>query len=315
MSLDYYLYNIECKMYKPNINLFIVGAVKSGTTSLYHYLKQHNSVFFPLVKEPNYYSDINSEEKHVYQKPKPNKFYHNKIINNKEDYFSLYKGSEDYTIVGDASPSYLWDTNSAARIKKDFPNAKIIIILRNPAQRAFSHYLMNLRSGLEKEEDFLTALLRDEKNKHQIWGDNKSMLYTSLGMYSSQVQSYYDHFEKKDIKVLIYEDFYENVESGISKLFEFLEIPDIQSHTLNLDGSYNVYKSPKNKLAKFFISNKKRLNLVRKFTPSRIKDLILFKDSSKPKIDERANVYLSELFKEDIENLEKKLGRNLNAWK
>lgn len=302
-------------MFKPNINLFIVGAAKSGTTSLYHYLNQHESVFFPQVKEPNYYSNIFSEDKQAYKKPKPNKFYHHKIINSKKEYFLLYKGSESYSIVGDASPSYLWDLNSAARIHKDFPNAKIIIILRNPIQRAFSHYLMNLRSGLEQDRNFYSALLRDQKNSQEVWGDGKSMLYVSLGMYSSQIQSYYNYFDKNNIKVLLYEEFFENLAYSVTGLFKFLNISNSKDDTLNLDTSFNAYASPKNKLAELLIKHKQKLGFIRKFAPPMLKQNILFKSSEKPKIDDKTYNYLAKIYKKDIEKLEEILGRNLSLWK
>ncbi|MEL0455270.1 sulfotransferase [Flavobacteriaceae bacterium SZ-1-7] len=306
-------------MGKPNINLFIVGAAKSGTTSLYNYLKSHSDVFFPLVKEPNYYSDIESEDKLVYNNPKPKKFYHNKIINDRDVYYSLYKDSKNYSVVGDASPSYLWDKNSAKRIYDDFPNAKIIIILRNPINRAFSHYLMNIKSGVEKEDDFLKALIRDENTFPKVWGDGKVMLYKELGMYFSQVKSYYNVFKKENIKVIIYEEFFKDTQKGINSVLEFLRLPNFKPGELDLDKKHNVYRSPKGKISKLLLRKKEKFDFARNVTPRWLKKFIqnafLFKNSSKPEISKEAFDYLSSAFEREVLGLEKLLDKKLDAWK
>lgn len=306
-------------MEKPNINLFIVGAAKSGTTSLYNYLNQHKEVFFPLVKEPNYYSDIESEDNLVYENPKPNQFYHNKIIKDKSIYFSLYSNAKEFKIAGDASPSYLWDVNSAKKIYKDFPEAKIMIILRNPIYRAFSHYLMNIKSGVEKEDDFYKALLRDEQIEPKVWGDGKVMLYKELGLYYSQVKSYYDVFDAKNIKVMIYENFFDNTRKGMSSILEFLNLADFEENNIDFNEVHNVYKSPKGHFSKLILRHKTKLNFIRKFTPKKLKRIVqntfLFESSSKPKLSEEAHSYLQSVFQEDVTNLEQLLQHDLSAWK
>ncbi|RLD27263.1 MAG: hypothetical protein DRI75_09955 [Bacteroidetes bacterium] len=304
---------------KPNINLFIVGAAKSGTTSLYNYLNQHPDVYFPNVKEPNYYAAIESEDSLVYKKPKENVFYHNKIIKDQDNYFSLYKNSYKYKIIGDASPSYLWDTNSSQKIYSDFPESKILIILRNPINRAFSHYLMNIKSGVEKEDDFFKALKRDENTHPKVWGDGKVMLYKELGMYYPQVNSYYDVFDKENIKVIIYEEFFEDTKKGMSSVLEFLEISDFNKNEVDFDKVYNVYKSPNGKLSKTLLRHRTKFNFIRRFTPNRLKyflqNKILFKNSSKPKMGNEAYSYLLRAFQQDIMNLEGLLNRDLDGWK
>ncbi len=302
---------------KPNINLFIVGAAKSGTTSLYNYLNQHPEVYFPKVKEPNFYSNIDSEDPMAYKHPKEGVFYHNKIIRNKEVYYSLYKNSANYKIIGDASPSYLWDIDSAKRIYTDFPQSKIIIMLRNPVFRTFSHYLMNIRSGVEKESDFLVALKRDKKTEPKVWGDGKVLLYEELGMYYNQVQTYFDLFNKKNIKVIIYEEFFQNTDKGLLEICEFLKIEKVT--TINHTEVYNKYTSPKNKLSYFFIRNKGKLQYFRRFTPNALKKLfknkILFKNTSKPKMSNSSKIYLQDIFSDNIKKLESLLNKNLDVWK
>lgn len=302
---------------KPNISLFIVGAAKSGTTSLYNYLAQHPDVFFPNVKEPNYYSVIDSEDPIDYRPPKEGMIYHNKIIRDKKVYFDLYKNSTNYKIVGDASPSYLWDKQSAKKIYADFPNAKIIIMLRNPINRTFSHYLMNIKSGIEKDSKFLNALRRDKHIFPKVWGDGKVLLYEELGMYYSQVQAYFDIFNPNNVKVLIYEEFFKNTLLGLKDLCSFLELKETEEFRHNT--IHNKFQSPKSNFSKFLLRHRTKLNLIRQYSPEKMKQFvhkhILFKDSKKPEIEENATKYLEEVFKKDIDKLETLLNRNLDIWR
>ncbi|NRB59550.1 MAG: sulfotransferase [Winogradskyella sp.] len=303
--------------FKPNINLFIVGAAKSGTTSLYNYLIQHPDVFFPKVKEPNFYSDIESEDPLAYKRPKKGMFYHNKVIKNREVYYSLYKEANNFKILGDASPSYLWDKGAAKKIHTDFPKAKILIILRNPIERTFSHYLMNLKGGIEKDSNALRAFKRDEKIIRKVWGDGKVLLYKELGLYSRQVQSYFEIFGKENVKVMIYEEFFHDTDIGLSKILAFLDLPN--NYTFNTETIHNTFSVPKNDFAKLLIRLKSKMSFLKGFFPNNskvfINKTVLFKPSKKPKMNDEVRVYLQNIFKKDIEALEKVLEKDLGIWK
>ncbi|NIK90867.1 sulfotransferase [Mangrovimonas sp. CR14] len=303
-------------MNKPNLNLFVVGAAKSGTTSLYNYLNQHPDIFLPKVKEPNYYSSIDSEDPLVYSPPKKDVFYHNKIINDENTYFSLFENSYDYEITGDCSPSYLWDKTAAKKIFADFPNAKIVIILRDPIMRTFSHYLMNLKNGVEKDPDFLSALKRDAKEFPKVWGDGKVFLYKELSMYYDQVKIYLEVFKKENIKVIIYEEFFSDIELGLSELFNFLKISS--TNNINFNEIHNKYSIPKNSFFRFLLKNKSKLTLLRTLVPRTTTQFlnknVFYRESEKPKITEESRNYLKNIFAEDVRNLEKLLDLNLHKW-
>src|SRR6267142_5190973 len=110
-------------------NFFIVGAPKAGTTSLYHYLRQAPGVFLPICKEPHYFS---------LSEPTPGSCLLFRPITRKSKYLALFRGSEHHKARGDASPSYLVTESAAIRIRAEVADAKIIIMLRDPIQRAFS---------------------------------------------------------------------------------------------------------------------------------------------------------------------------------
>ena len=120
-------------------NFFIVGAPRAGTTSLYRYLRRHPQVFMPAVKEPHFFANINPDpdQRHLFP------------AMDEGQYVRLFRGALHYRAIGEASPSYLVTKGAAERIKARVPNAKIIMLLRDPTERAFSHYLMDIRDGLQ----------------------------------------------------------------------------------------------------------------------------------------------------------------------
>ena len=305
-------------MKKANINLFIVGAAKCGTTSLYNYLAQHQEVFFPQVKEPNYYSSIESRIKEHYIKPKPQKFYQYKIIRSPEIYFSLFDKSKTHKIVGESSTSYLWDKDAALNIHNDFPEAKIIIMLRNPIKRAFSHYLMLRKSGQEKETDFYEALKTDKKREPKFWGKG-AFLYEDLGFYYTQVERYYKVFKKENIKVIIFEDFVENAKKGLLDVFQFLQIDESKIDDVDFNRKHNQFVAHKSKLSRTIVQAINKAGSFKNLVPlslrNRVKERFFFKSDSKPKMCDESQKYLNEVFKKEILKLEGLLDINLKIWK
>src|ERR1700753_62842 len=130
------------------IDFFLVGAPKAGTTSIYKYLCQSPDIFAPEIKEPNYYTNVGPNKRNVAN------------IKDKEKYLKLYAKAADSQVKGDFSVSYMHDAEACKKIKQDNPDAKIIMIVRHPVQRAYSHWLMDRREGFVKK-DFLEEFFDD----------------------------------------------------------------------------------------------------------------------------------------------------------
>ncbi|WP_353686678.1 sulfotransferase [Thermodesulfovibrio sp. 3462-1] len=198
-------------------NFFIVGAQKAGTTSLYEYLKEHPEIYMSPVKEPHYFAkDLDYENMRRDMKRTTI------FIRTLEEYLELFNGVKNEKAIGEASPSYLYSKVAAYEIKKFNPDAKVIMILRDPVERAYSHYLMNLRDGLTSEKDFIKEVLSDLKKPKKGWGI--SHLYIELGLYYEQVKRYLDTFPKDNVKILLYEDFKLNTYEVIKDIFSFLGV-------------------------------------------------------------------------------------------
>ena len=163
-------------------NLFIVGAPKAGTHSLYEYLNQHPKVFMSPRKEPYFFCPIMVPDGDKKSNP----------IRNEKEYLELFKESKNETMLGEATASYLGDPKSAELIHEKIPNAKIIIILRDPIDRAFSSYWGLVKNGLKIS--FSDSIRKD----FEILKMNEiSQSYLYAGFYFEQIKKYQNIFGKK----------------------------------------------------------------------------------------------------------------------
>ncbi|KRO67590.1 MAG: hypothetical protein ABR84_05915 [Cryomorphaceae bacterium BACL21 MAG-121220-bin10] len=209
------------------VDFFVVGAARSGTTSLYQYLSQHPEVYLPKVKELNYFSAVTSDQYQDYQEPKPNKDYHTKIIQSAEVYDRLFQDAASGQLKGDVSPSYLWHKETAQRIAAHNPKAKILVTLRHPAKRAFSHYLMAKSVGYDRSETFQQALDAPIK---PTWGGGND--YLAWSAYAAPLKAYYAAFPAEQIKVLVFEQWIRDQENTLGEVTSFLGLKPFEGFDL-----------------------------------------------------------------------------------
>jgi hypothetical protein len=190
-------------------NLFIVGVPRGGTTSLWWYLGRHPDIFMAEVKEPYYFSD--------YHKTRP------RFPKDRAAYLDLFARGRENRWRGEASTAYFWDPPSAVRIQEASPEARIVISLRNPAERAYSEYLHNIETGNERRP-FLPAL-RDLLARGAP--DNPRADFLSSGFYVDGLERYLRIFGES-VHVLFFEDLRRDAREEVRKIFAFLEIdPDV----------------------------------------------------------------------------------------
>ena len=198
-------------------NFLIVGAAKSGTSSLHNFLRKHHDVFMPnyihniKVKEPRFFVK-NSIEGRV-----------NNYVDNFEDYKKLFRKSCGKSAVGEASVFYLYFFEEAiSNIKKHLGNdIKIIILLRNPVERALSAYNHVSRTKLENLSFEEAIRIEDHRFKN-----NKNITpminYKNMGLYYKMVKAYIESF--KDVKIILFEDFIYNTNKSVNDCFDFLKL-------------------------------------------------------------------------------------------
>ena len=308
-------------------NIFIVGAGKSGTTALYNFLDMHPDVYMSPIKETNYFStDIDTEKfNDDYKRLERNK----KIVLNRyvdgpmdkkifgtyvkeyDHYIKLFKNVKNETAIGEASNSYLFSKVAAKNIKDKVPNAKIIMILRDPMTRIFSHHLACVRDG-KVRGGFREELERDMQRRRKGWGI--SHLYVEIGMYYRQVKRYIDLYPKNNIGIYLYEDFKKNTEAVLKKILDFIGVdPDIE-----IDDSkrYNEAKTPKYKEFNYIITKlgikKSALQLIPRQYRERVKSSFFTKPHERLNLKDKK--YLINIYKEDVDKLSDLLNKDLSIW-
>jgi Sulfotransferase family len=285
-------------------NLFVVGAAKAGTTSLHYYLSQHPEIYMSSVKEPHFFSQINPDPRFVALSGCIH-------VSNEESYLKLFEPGKDKKIRGEASPSYLWDEKTGDRIKQVSPEANIIIMLREPISRAYSHYLNDVRAGIEKRS-FEKAIVEDFNNPVKGWG--VSSLYVELSLYSEQVERYLNAFDR--VLVIFFEEFIQDLNGELTKVFNFLEVDPSYVDKIEPE-VMNAYVKPRNKLSELLFGNPSFRILSRALIPSGVrpffKDFLFVKDK-KPDMEPQSRQFLSDLYKDEADRLQAVLKRDI-PWK
>lgn len=290
-------------------NLLIVGAAKCGTTSLHNYLKQHPDIFMSKQKEPHFLinSDIGEDRIH-------------KAITVLEDYEDMFKTDSIYKYKGESSVMYLaFPEFSIKNIKKYLdPDVKIIIMLRNPVERAFAGYLHNLRYNPSENLSFEEAFEKSEARYYQQRDITPDTRYLHVGNYYSQVESFMSMFND-NVLVIMYEDYVNDIDLCLANVFDFLDIDKISVDTSrrHMVGGW-IFKRkflrnlliPKNNfksLIKSFLPNKK----IRKAIKQKIMNMSTVES---PSISKDMHKKLTEYYRKDIDNLSKLLNKELNCW-
>ncbi len=284
-------------------NLYIVGAVKSGTTSLYAYLGQHPEIFFPDMKEPHFFS-----------RPRPSAEQAHLItyVKDEAEYQWLYAKGEGYAWRGDASPSYLWAPEAPARIHDVSPAARILIILRDPVERAYAQYLMDYSEGAIKEP-FFEALQRDWLRPDKGWG--VSQLYVELGQYTEQIRRYRRTFGMDQVLVLLLEDLKKDPRGTLRTIGRFLGVASGPMNAIDTDTAHNHYRQPKGEWARRLAGSPISRFLGEHVVPRRLGEYVwerwMQKEAPKPAMDPRGRDYLAALYTPELAALEAELGRAL----
>lgn len=198
-------------------NFFVVGAPKCGTTSLHYYLSQHPQIFMPRHKEPHRFgSDLDWR----LVAPKYRDPVH---------YASLFAEAGDRPRVGEASVWYLYSRRAAAEIHEYRPDARILVMLRNPVDQMFSLFRFSYALGAEDVPDFRTALELEPERKagrslpKGIWFV-PALLYRDVARFSEQVERYYDAFGRDAVKVVLFDDFVADTPAVYADVLRFLEV-------------------------------------------------------------------------------------------
>jgi hypothetical protein len=309
-------------------NFFIVGAPKAGTTSLYHYLDQHPQIYMSPIKEPNYFAaeirpenagdelqpqvaeDLRELQKYLQGPMREKRF--GGLVSQWDDYLRLFRSVKTEKAIGEASVCYLWSKTAAANIHSSIPGAKIIMILRNPAEVAFSLYLQSVTSG--RVRGSFRKMLQDSRvcNKEKF-----SLLYPllELGLYYEQVNRFLELFPSESVLILWYEQYQRQQLETLTDIFRFLNVdttfvPDTSrrylepriprftaiSHLLKKHGTWQRGQDSNPDVLRSFWRH------------------LFFRRRGSVTMDTKDREWLYEYYGEDVRKLSSLLERDLSAW-
>jgi hypothetical protein len=294
-------------------DFFIIGAAKSGTTSLCNYLDQHPGIFMSHPKEPSFMAFC--EQPWPYAKPAMNDLVARlKITLTLEAYQNLFTNAAPAQKTGEGSVSSLDVPRSAGRIKHYAPQAKLIAILRQPADRAYSHYTMMLRNGLETVNDFRKALALEPERMAKGWYEG--FAYHANGFYAKSLTRFYSLFDANRIKVFLYDDLRAEPLSFVQSIYRFLEVDDTFAPDMSKRFMEGGTRPMNSSLVRMLRSNS-ITKALRRHAPDLYQPMknVAKRALIKPAVlDPDLREKLTRGYREDILRLQDMIGRDLSHW-
>ena len=263
---------------------------------MHQYFSQHPQIFVSHVKEPHFFACPEVEDT----------YYDTEFVSEEARYLSLFNDRDASQFAIDCSPSYMFSEYAASRVYEKRPDAKILIILRDPVERAISHYLMDHRTGYISAS--MIECLKAPEEYQAFYQE-----YVDMGRYIPQVQRWYQHFGKEQVAVFVFEELRKNTDSTVRSMFEFLSV-DVDAD-IDFAGQENSHSTHRlailDRLAMSPLWSE-----MRKWVPHAVLEALrsMFWDRSRADFSAERE-WLKQTFADDIEPLQKLIDRDLSAWR
>ena len=242
----------------PKVEFLIAGVQKGGTTALHSFLSQHPRIYLPAYKEVHFFDD----ELQEWQQPDYSQFH------------SHFSARQKGQIAGEATPIYSYWEPSALRIQKYNPEIKLVFLLRNPVERAYSHWAMEFGRGTETV-DFATAI--HGGRSRLVLGQHRIFSYVERGFYSAQIDRFTALFPSTQLLFLKTEDLAERQENTLDLVCDLVGVEPFAD-----------------------------------YPPAR--RVLPHEPTKLPSPTTRDSAYLRDLFRDDIERTQHLTGLDLAAW-
>jgi hypothetical protein len=280
----------------PWPNFFVVGAARAGTTSLYHYLAGHPDIYMSPLKEPHFFSRARPEVV--------------PFVKDEREYLRLFEPGAEAKIRGEASPTYLADPETPAKIKRVSPDARVVIVLREPVSRAHSAYWHLVRYGVEPRS-FLEAV-QDELRQDEFERYDPTKLIVAAGLYADAVGRYFGTFGTAAL-VLFFDDLARDARGEVAKVLAHLGLDTEYAQRFRLEVR-NRFALPRNRLARRLYGSQGARNVGRSIVPDAFHTLVerlLLRGNGLPEMEPEARRLLADFYRSDTERLEAALGRSV----
>lgn len=280
-------------------NFLIIGTGRSGTTSLYHYLRQHPQVFMSRIKETNFFAFEGNPDPQLFP------------IQSLRAYEALFSAATGHRAIGEASPLYFVRPTAADRIKQQIPHARLILIVRNPAERAYACHLDAVRRGTERRS------LAEALHAYRNGGRDGSSF--DDGFYSGNLRRYLDRFGRDQLAVHLYEDFASAPGATVRRIFRFLDVDD--GFVPDTSMRHNPSGLPRRKMLELVVRPTDFKRNLKARMPYRLRQPLMAignainrRNMVKPALPQELRHELIALYREDILKLQDLIERDLTPW-
>jgi hypothetical protein len=309
-------------------NFFIVGAPKAGTDELYYDLDQHPEIYMSPLKEPCYFSSeirpqnfepslrrqvelsVAATREFLDEGMTYKRF--GGIISEGSDYQRLFSRAKNERGVGEGSVCYLWSHSAPEAIAAAVPHARIIIVLMDPAERAFQQYLKSISDGTVDHSfgEHLEAAFLPGGSELGVYHP----FLLDFGNYFEQVRRYMKFFPAQQLHISLYEDMQANHGEWFSGLLSFLEVePEFVPEAVEVPSKPRVPRFPALSAAPWIRQLKKIAGVA---IPKRLRTALkqLISTHELPQLPQQQRAILVEYYRENILHLQKLIGRDLSLW-
>ncbi|MBN1147700.1 MAG: sulfotransferase [Anaerolineales bacterium] len=288
----------------------IIGAPKGGTSTLHYALVEHPEVFMCPMKEPSFFWAYGREIK--LQGPGAEVMKH-RYVADLESYQALFNGVTTEKAIGESSVRYFSYPLAPELIHQFIPEARLIVILRQPAERAFSAYMHYLRDGMEPCPDFSEALRQEREGLRDHWTFGR---YLEDGFYFKALQRYYEFFDPQQFHISLVEDLKENPSGLLRSIYRHINVDD--TFEPDMSHRHNVSGIVRNPLLRFLWTRSNKIRaIIRPLISERMRHAAfewVIRDLEKSQMPAEIRAELTEYYRQDILQLQNLLQRDLSHW-
>jgi hypothetical protein len=288
--------------------------MKCGTTALYYYLRQHPQIYLhPTRKEAQFFCYEGQAPRFAGPGDERVNAY---AITTLDAYREMFAGAAGQPMVGEVGTVYIYVPGTAERIRRHVPEARLIAILRNPVERAYSNFVHLVREELEPCRELAEAVRREPERIRANWSPHWH--YVQAGFYQEQVRRYLEVFDRRQIRFYLYDDYLADPVALVQDVFRFLGVDDrvvpdvsLRHNVGGIPRSPALHKlldtpHPVKRLLRPFLSSERRLAL-----RERVRGLNLRRP---PPLRPEMRQHLIALYRDDVRALGDLLGRDLSGW-
>ncbi|MFM8321418.1 MAG: sulfotransferase domain-containing protein [Chloroflexota bacterium] len=291
-------------------NFLIIGAPKAGTTSLHYILSQHPAVFMCPVKEAGFFW---AYDRPVRLAGPGSQKLHNRLVRDLNEYEALFNGVQGQRAIGESSVRYISTPNTPANIRRFVPEMKLILSLRQPAERAFSSFSHNLRDGLEPCKSFAEAIRQERSGERDDW---EFCRYLDKGFYFRHITRYLELFDRRQMNISLLEDLKTDGPGLMRDIFRFLAVDE--RFVPDMEHRHNASGIIRNPLLRILWTRSNRLRgELRPLLPPRLRHTAfewVIQDLEKLHMPGEIRSELTEYYRQDILQLQDLLDRDLSHW-